>query len=136
MLASPRVNSTPLFKQFVPVLVGIGGGRCCAAKVNGVLVACHDGVDRRVLPCPQTFEAELVLVIGDRTGNVRGEKLRCDLTDHAASVPQPAAPPHEPDDSTRRDTRNRATVPVTRSEVKWAVLDRLRHHPYNSALHI
>jgi hypothetical protein len=75
-------------EQFVRVFVRIGNGRRCAAKVNRVPVARHDGVDRRILPRPQTFEAKLVFVIGDRAGNIRGEELRCDLTDHGASVPQ------------------------------------------------
>ena len=53
-----------------------------------MLVACHDGIDGRILPRPQALEAKLVFVIGERTGNVGGEELRCDLTDHGSSVRQ------------------------------------------------
>src|SRR6266581_363326 len=65
-------------EQFVSVFVRISCGRRCAAEVNRVLVAGHDGVDWRILPRPQTFKAELVFVIADRSGNVGGEELRCD----------------------------------------------------------
>jgi hypothetical protein len=74
-------------EQFVLIFIRIGCGRRCAAEVNRVLVAGRDGVDRRILPRPQTFEAELVFVIGDRSGNIGGKELRCDLTDHGESVP-------------------------------------------------
>ena len=40
---------------------------------------------------PQTLEAQLVFVIGDRGGNVCSEEHRCDLTDHGASLLQPRA---------------------------------------------
>jgi hypothetical protein len=39
-----------------------------------------------ILPRSQTLEAKLVLVIGERAGNVGGEELRYDLTDHGSSV--------------------------------------------------
>src|SRR2546422_11595115 len=61
--------------------------------MNHLLVARHDGVDRRILPCPQTFEAKLACVIGERCENVDsrapvstgdGEEHRRNLTDHAA----------------------------------------------------
>src|SRR5882672_5193910 len=38
--------------------------------MNHLLAARHDGVDRRILPCPQTFETKLACVIGERCGNV------------------------------------------------------------------
>jgi hypothetical protein len=67
--------------------------------MNHLLVARHDGVDRRILPRPQTFEAELACVIGERCGNVDsrvpvstgdGEEHRRNLTDHWPSLPQVA----------------------------------------------
>ena len=69
-------------EQFIRIFVRIGCGRLGAAEVNRVLVPRHDGVHRRILPRPQTLEAKLVFVVGERSGNVRGEELRCDLTDH------------------------------------------------------
>src|SRR2546427_8512254 len=65
--------------------------------MNHLLVARHDGVDRRILPRPQTFETKLACVIGERWENVDsrapvstgdGEEHRRNLTDHAASLPQ------------------------------------------------
>src|SRR6266852_4506920 len=58
--------------------------------MNHLLVARHDGVDRRILPRPQTFETELACVIGERCGNVHGEEHRRNLTEHGASLPQMA----------------------------------------------
>ena len=54
--------------------------------MNRVLVARNDGIDWRILPRAQTFEAKLVLVIGESGGNVRGEKLRRDLADPESSL--------------------------------------------------
>ena len=45
-------------------------------------------MDRRILPRPQTFEAKLVFVIGERRGNVYGEEYRHNLTDHLPSLLQ------------------------------------------------
>jgi hypothetical protein len=65
--------------------------------MNHLLVARHDGVDRRILARPQTCETKLGGVIGERCGNVRsrarvstgdGEEHRRNLTDHGASLPQ------------------------------------------------
>ena len=69
-------------EQFVPVFVRIGCGRLGAAEVDRVVVARHDGVVRRILPRPQTLEAKLVFVLGERGRNVGGEELWCDPTDH------------------------------------------------------
>ena len=63
-------------EQFVPVFARIGCGRLGAAEVNRLLVACHDGIDWRILPRPQTFEAKLACVIGERTRNVYSEEQR------------------------------------------------------------
>ena len=68
-------------KQFGGIFVRIGCGRWRAPKVNCVLVACHDGVDWRILPSSQTLEAKLVFVIGERSWNIGGEELRGDLTE-------------------------------------------------------
>src|SRR5271170_5653981 len=76
-------------EQFVRIFVRIGRGRLGTAKVNRVLVTRHNGVDRWILPRPLTLEAKLVLVIGERAENVRGEEQRRDLTDHWPSVPRP-----------------------------------------------
>ena len=73
-------------EQLVPVFVRIGCGRLGAAEVNRLLVACHDGIDWRILPRPQTFEAKLVFVIGERSGNLYGEEQRYNLTDHVPSL--------------------------------------------------
>ena len=73
-------------KQFVGIFIRTGGGRRCAAKVNSMLVAGHDGVNRWILPHSQTLEAKFVFLIGDRGGNLGGEELRRDLTDHGSSV--------------------------------------------------
>jgi hypothetical protein len=62
--------------------------RLGAAEMNRVLVARNDAVDWRILPRAQTFEAELVFVIGEGGGKVRGEELRRDLTDHQSSLVQ------------------------------------------------
>jgi hypothetical protein len=84
-------------EQFVQVFVRIGGGRLGAAEMNHLLVARHDGVDRRILPRPQTFETKLACVIGECCGNVDsrapvstgdGEEHRRNLTEHGASLPQ------------------------------------------------
>src|SRR5579872_111086 len=56
--------------------------------MNRVLVARNHGVDWRILPRAQTFEAELIFVIRESGGNIRGEKLRRDLTDHESSLVQ------------------------------------------------
>ncbi len=65
--------------------------------MNQLLVARHDGVDRRILPRPQTFETKLACVIGERCGNVHsrapvstgdGEEHRRNLTEHGPSLPQ------------------------------------------------
>ncbi len=56
--------------------------------MNRVLVARNDGVEWRILPRAQTFEAEFFFVIDKSGGNVRGEKLRRDLTDHESSLVQ------------------------------------------------
>ena len=80
--------------------------------MNHLLVARHDGVDRRIVqpqgsgPRPQTCEAKLASVIGERCGNVDsrapvstgdsratvstgdGEEHRRNLTEHAPSLPQ------------------------------------------------
>ena len=40
------------------------------------------GIDRRILPRLQTLEAELLPVIRERTGYVRGEEQRHNLADH------------------------------------------------------
>jgi hypothetical protein len=110
MLATPRVNSTPwasvlgikcvgIFdeqvrvEQFVPVFVRIGCGRLGAAEVNRLLVARHDCIDRRILPRPQTFEAKLFFVIGERSGNVHGEEQRRNLTDHVQVYDEQSAIP-------------------------------------------
>src|SRR6266478_2689077 len=77
-------------EQFVRVFVRIGGGRGGAAEMNHLLVARHDGVDRRVLPRPQTCEAKFACVIGERCGNVRGEEHRRNLTEHGPSLPHMA----------------------------------------------
>jgi hypothetical protein len=69
-------------EQFFGILFGIGRGRGGAAEMNGVPVAGNDRVDGRVVPSALTFEAELVFVIREGRGNVRGEELGCDLTDH------------------------------------------------------
>jgi hypothetical protein len=82
-------------EQFVIIFVGIGCGRRCAAEVNCMLVAGHNGIDRRILPRPQTLEAELVFVIGDRCGNIGREELRCDLADHAAKCTAASDNPDE-----------------------------------------
>ena len=75
-------------EQFVRIFIGIGCGRLGAAEMNRVLVARNDGVDWRILPRAPTFEAKLVLVIGESGGNVRSEELRGDLTDHEPSLVQ------------------------------------------------
>jgi hypothetical protein len=75
-------------EQFVWIFIGIGCGRLGAAEMNRALVAINDGVDRRMLPRAQTFEAKLVLVIGESGRNVHSEELRRDLTDHEPSLVQ------------------------------------------------
>ena len=59
--------------------------------MDRVRVARNDGVDWRVLPRAQTLEAELFFVISESGGNVRGEELRRDLTDHKPSLVQKKA---------------------------------------------
>ncbi len=56
--------------------------------MNHLPVARHDGVDGRILPRPQTCEAKLAGVIGERRGNVPGEEHRRNLTEHRPSLPQ------------------------------------------------
>src|SRR6266853_3492666 len=80
-------------EQFVRVFVRIGGGRLGATEMNHLLVARHDGVDRRILPRPQACEAKLACVIGERCGNVHGEEYGRDLTEHGESLPQMAELP-------------------------------------------
>lgn len=63
-------NEQVRVEQFVRVFVRIGFGWGGAAEMNHLLVARHDGVDRRILPRPQTFEAKLGSVVGERSGNV------------------------------------------------------------------
>ena len=46
-------------EQFVRILVGIGCGRFGTAEVNRLLVACNDGVNRRVLPLPKHLKPSL-----------------------------------------------------------------------------
>jgi hypothetical protein len=75
-------------EQFVRVFVGIGCGRGGAAEMNHLLVARHDGVDRRILLSAQTREAKLAGVIGECCGNVHGEEHRRNLTEHGPSLPQ------------------------------------------------
>ncbi len=90
VLALKRVRAFDIevcVKQLVLIFFRSGGGRHCAAEVNCVLVACHNGVYRRILPRAQTFEAKLLFVIGDCSENVISQELRCDLTNHATSVP-------------------------------------------------
>ena len=58
-------------EQFLRIFVRIGCGRLGAAKVNRVLIARYDGVNRRILPRSQTLEAKLVLVIGERARECR-----------------------------------------------------------------
>src|SRR5882762_8886135 len=55
--------------------------------MNHLLVARDDGVDRRILPRPQTCEAKLGCVIGECCGNVCGEEYRRNLTEHVPSLP-------------------------------------------------
>jgi len=83
------VDGDICIEQFVRIFVRIGCGRLGAAKVNCVLIARYDRVYGRILPRSQTLEAKLVLVICERAGNVGGEELRFDLTDHGSSVRQP-----------------------------------------------
>ena len=75
-------NNEVRVQQLFLIFLRIGCGRLGAAEVNRVLVTRHDGVHRRILPCPSTLKAKLVFVVGERAGNVRGEELRRDLTDH------------------------------------------------------
>src|SRR5271168_5254468 len=67
--------------------------------MNQLLVARHDGVDGRILPCPLTLETKLARVIGERWGNVDsrapvstgdGEEHRRKPTEHEPSLPQMA----------------------------------------------
>src|SRR5207247_4124583 len=69
-------------EQFVRILIGIGFGRFGTPEVNRLLVARNDGVNRRILPRAQTLEAKLSSVVGKGAGDVQGEELRCDLTNH------------------------------------------------------
>jgi hypothetical protein len=94
-------------EQFIVLFIGIGRGWRCAAEVNGVLVAGHNGINRRVLPCSQTFETKLVFVIGERSRNIGGEEQRYDLTDHGAKC---TAASDTADESGRA-----ASLPVTRT---------------------
>src|SRR5260370_658073 len=83
-------NEEVRVEQFVRVFVRIGGGRLGATEMNHLLVARHDGVDRRILPRHQTCEAKLACVIGERCGNVHGEEYGRNLTEHVPSLPQMA----------------------------------------------
>ncbi len=69
-------------EQFVRILIGIGFGRFGTPEVNRLLVARNDGVNRRILPRAQTLEAKLSSLVGKGAGDVQGEELRCDLTNH------------------------------------------------------
>jgi hypothetical protein len=82
-------------EQFVRVFVRIGGGRRGATEMNHLMVARHDGVDRRILPRAQTCETKLACVIGERRGNVDsrapvstgdGEEHRRNLTERRPSL--------------------------------------------------
>ena len=75
-------------EQFVRVFVRIGCGRLGGAEMNRLLVARHDGVDRRIQPRPPACEAKFAGVIGERCGNVHGEEYRRNLTEHVPSLPQ------------------------------------------------
>src|SRR5262249_211014 len=66
--------------------VGVGGGRGRTAKVNRILVARNDGVNRRVLPCTQAFEAPLVLVINKGGGGIPCEEFGGDPANHGRSL--------------------------------------------------
>jgi hypothetical protein len=103
-------------EQFVIIFVRIGCGRRCAAEVNRVLVAGHNGIDRRILPRPQTFEAELVFVIVECCGNIDREELRCDLADNGAQCTAAS--------DTRDESGPAASLPV-RSEIEVVRADRL-----------
>src|SRR5689334_19946398 len=83
-------------EQFIVVFIRIGRRWRCAAEMNGVLVAGHNGIDRWVLPCSQTFETKFVSVIGECSRNIGGEEQRHDLTNHRGSVPQLPTPPTNP----------------------------------------
>src|SRR6059058_551984 len=87
-------------EQFVRVFVRVGGGWRGAAKMNHLVVARHDGVDRGILPRAQTGEAQLAGVIGERCGNVRGEEHGRNLAEHGESV-------HLPNSSTSYGTEAR-----------------------------
>jgi len=81
-------NEQVRVEQFVRVFVRIGCGRRGATEMNHLLVARHDGIDRRILPRPQTCEAKLACVIGERCGNVPPEEHRRNLTEHGPTLPQ------------------------------------------------
>jgi hypothetical protein len=57
--------------------------------VNRPPAALHNGADRRIQQRPHTLEAKLVLVKGERPGNVCGGELRRDPTHHGRSLAQP-----------------------------------------------
>src|SRR6516164_7438061 len=78
-------------EQFVRIFVGVGWRRFGKAEVNRTLVARNDGVNRRVMPRAQALETKLISVIGKSAGNVHGEELRRDLTDHWPSLLQQSA---------------------------------------------
>jgi hypothetical protein len=109
-------------EQFVRILIGIGCWRLGAAEMNRVLVAFNDGVYRRMLPRAQTFEAKLVLVIGESGRNVSSEELRRDLTDHEPSLVQiPAGPADAP--AKRRYRKTGARSPSRRLYHKGFMLN-------------
>src|SRR5215472_10063309 len=56
--------------------------------MNLMLVARNNGVNRRVLPGAQTLKAKLIFVISKSAGDVHGEELGRDLTDHGPSLLQ------------------------------------------------
>src|SRR6516164_3645470 len=78
-------------EQFVRIFVGVGRRRFGKAEVNRTLVARNDGVNRRVVPRAQALETKPISVIGKSAGNVHGEELRRDLTDHWPSLLQESA---------------------------------------------
>jgi hypothetical protein len=71
-------------EQLVGVFVGIGRVRLGEAEMNSVLVARDDGIDRRVIPSAETFEAKFVPVVRESRRQVCGEELGRDLADHRA----------------------------------------------------
>jgi len=69
-------------------LSGLAVGGAAQRKMNHLLVAGHDGVDRRILPRPQTCEAKLACVIGSVAGMSMVKNTGRDLTEHVPSLPE------------------------------------------------